>query len=170
MRTVLRAKRFSRWLSGARDPRGGEQPVRVLRQSDLLRRRLLRLCVDVQRNVVVEARARRSEHVTCPLEGNVYCDTENGNLVIPNVLNAVSCTSTTSCAAVDAGGNAAVLSGRSWSPSHEIDPVAAKENAQFDPGSGLTSVSCASADDCVAVDDEGNVYIGTVLDLRLERP
>jgi hypothetical protein len=33
--------------------------------------------------------------------------------------------------------------------------------SEIDPGNELTGVSCASADQCVAVDNLGNVLLGT---------
>jgi hypothetical protein len=60
-------------------------------------------------------------------------------------LTSVSCaTGTTSCAAVDGGGNAFTTSdARSWSIDRNADP------------NGLESVSCATATFCVAVDSDG---------------
>jgi hypothetical protein len=64
------------------------------------------------------------------------------------VINSVSCTSATFCAAVDAGGHAAVETNGTWGQTKLVDP-----------GRQLMSVSCttdAVSNVCVAVDDGGN--------------
>ena len=71
---------------------------------------------------------------------------------VSNLLNSVSCTSATFCAAVDYQGNALTYNGSSWAL------------ATADPGNELTAVSCTSPTFCAAVDDQqGNAltYNGT---------
>ena len=64
----------------------------------------------------------------------------------PGMVNAVSCTSSRFCAAVDGQGNAETLNGTSWTKPEQVD--------QDFP---LTDVSCGSAGHCVAVDGAGHV-------------
>ena len=67
---------------------------------------------------------------------------------------AISCTVSHFCLMGDLSGNVATFDGASWSATSNVDPVA-------QAGTGLTSVSCADAADCVAVDWEGNALTGT---------
>jgi hypothetical protein len=57
-------------------------------------------------------------------------------------MTAISCSTGTSCAAVDTAGKAVTWDGKSWSKPVEVDP-----------GAALTSVSCSDPSWCVAVDD-----------------
>ena len=54
----------------------------------------------------------------------------------------------------DPSGNVATVNGATWSATSKVDPVTTA-------GTGLTSVSCSDAADCVAVDWEGNALAGT---------
>lgn len=64
----------------------------------------------------------------------------------PGMANAVSCTSSHFCVAVDGQGNAETYNGTSWTKPEQVD--------QDFP---LTDVSCGSTGDCVAVDGDGHV-------------
>ncbi|MFC6705042.1 hypothetical protein [Flexivirga alba] len=61
-------------------------------------------------------------------------------------IRAVSCPTSTFCAAGDDAGNVLTWSGSSWSAPKSIDAA----------GNGLTSVSCSSSKFCAAVDRDGN--------------
>ena len=69
-----------------------------------------------------------------------------------NVIESVSCPSTTFCAAVDNVGNVLTYNGTAWSAPDSIDP-----------GVRLNGVSCYSAAFCMAVGDSGDAlsYNGT---------
>jgi len=69
-----------------------------------------------------------------------------------NVLESVSCASTTFCQAVDNNGSALSFNGTSWTSATRIDGT-----------STLDSVSCPSAALCIAVDNDGHAlrYNGT---------
>ncbi len=77
-------------------------------------------------------------------------------------LTAVACVSGPLCVAVDGSGRATVSSdpagrvGADWFGPTPIDP------ASGTPAHSLTAVSCASSVECVAVDDAGNVIVGSV--------
>lgn len=75
-------------------------------------------------------------------------DPHGGGLV------AVSCPSSSFCAAVDKAGNVVTYHGSSWSAASPVDPG----------GKGLESVSCPSSSFCAAADNAGNVltYHGSV--------
>jgi hypothetical protein len=64
----------------------------------------------------------------------------------PGMANAVSCTSSHFCVAVDGQGNAETYNGTSWTKPEQVD--------QDFP---LTGVSCGSTDRCDAVDGDGHV-------------
>ena len=65
-------------------------------------------------------------------------------------LSAVSCPTTTFCAAVDASGNALTYNGHTWTNPVPIDP----NNA----GLSLDAISCPTSTFCVAVDQAGNAF------------
>jgi hypothetical protein len=69
------------------------------------------------------------------------------------VLHGVTCTSTTSCLAVDAAGNVLNLSISS-------EGVATVAKHDIDGSTSLTAITCASAT-CTAVDSAGNIFIST---------
>ncbi|MGH9614803.1 MAG: hypothetical protein ACRD4P_17195 [Bryobacteraceae bacterium] len=64
----------------------------------------------------------------------------------PGMANAVSCTSSHFCAAVDGQGSAETFNGTSWTKPQRVD-------LEFP----LTDVSCGSSGRCVAVDGDGHV-------------
>ena len=66
----------------------------------------------------------------------------------------ISCTVSRFCLMGDLSGNVATFNGATWSATSNVDPVTTA-------GTGLTSVSCADAADCLAVDWEGNALVGT---------
>lgn len=65
-------------------------------------------------------------------------------------LSAVSCPTTTFCAAVDASGNALTYNGHTWTNPVSIDPN--------NSGLSLDSISCPTSTFCVAVDQAGNAF------------
>ena len=69
-------------------------------------------------------------------------------------LNEISCTSTTSCVAVDGVGDVLNLTisgtGAATAVKHDIDGT-----------NDLTAVACTGSSTCVAVDTVGNVFIST---------
>jgi hypothetical protein len=69
-------------------------------------------------------------------------------------LQAISCTSSHFCAAVDLSGNAVTYNGATWSSPSYVDPAV---HASY----GLTGVSCPLASFCAAVDWEGNALTAT---------
>lgn len=85
--------------------------------------------------------------------GWTVADQSNGSNNYGNGLTHISCSSTSSCAAISGSNSAVVLTGTNWS-----DPVSIDQNG------GLSAVSCASSTLCVAVDGSGNaaVFTGTV--------
>jgi hypothetical protein len=64
----------------------------------------------------------------------------------PGMANAVSCTSSHFCVAVDGQGNAETYNGTSWTKPEQVDH-----------NFPLTDVSCGSTRRCIAVDGEGHV-------------
>jgi hypothetical protein len=66
----------------------------------------------------------------------------------------ISCTVSHFCLMGDLSGNVATFDGATWSATSNVDPVS-------QAGTGLTSVSCADAADCVALDWEGNALTGS---------
>jgi hypothetical protein len=100
---------------------------------------------------------------------------------------AVSCSSSSFCAAVDNGPNAFTFNGTRWSPATAVDPgnqlstvscpsaafcaavdygpnvvtfngTSWSKPSAIDPGSHLQAVSCATASFCVALDRRGNAF------------
>jgi hypothetical protein len=67
-------------------------------------------------------------------------------------LAAVSCGSTSFCAAVDPGGNVWTFDGTAWSAPDPVDPLGASGG----DADGLTAISCPTALHCVAVDGRGD--------------
>lgn len=66
-------------------------------------------------------------------------------VVAPGIVSAVSCSSSSFCAAVDGNGYVVTYNGTGWSSPDQIDP-----------NGSLTAVSCPTSAFCMAVDNAGN--------------